>query len=70
MRYPLRAPAILQELRPMAIVTYSLKGLSQKEKTRVIYRLYGKRGLKGMIQKRGGRRLGDGCFIIPAESLG
>jgi len=42
MRYPLKAPAFLQELRPMAIVTYNLKSLNQKEKMRLIYRLYGK----------------------------
>ncbi len=45
-RYPMTAPAILQELRPMVIVKYSLKSLNQKEKMRLIYRLYGKRGVK------------------------
>lgn len=69
MRHPLRAPAFLQELRPMAIVTYSLKSLNQKEKMRLIYRLYGKGRLKGVIQRMGGRRLGDGCFLIPEEGL-
>ena len=69
MRYPLKAPAFLQELRPMAIVTYSLKSLNQKEKMRLIYRLYGKGRLKGVVQRKGGRRLGDGCFLIPEEGL-
>ncbi len=69
MRYPLKAPAFLQELRPMAIVRYNLKSLNQKEKMRVIYRLYGKGRLKGVVQRNGGRRLGDGCFLIPEEGL-
>ena len=69
MRYPLKAPAFLQELRPMAIVTYNLKSLNQKEKMRLIYRLYGKGRVKGVVQRKGGRRLGDGCFLIPEEGL-
>jgi len=69
MRYVLKAPAFLQELRPMAIVTYNLKSLNQKEKMRLIYRLYGKGRVKGVVQRKGGRRLGDGCFLIPEEGL-
>lgn len=69
LRYPLCAPALLQSLRQMKIVTYSLKSLTQKEKMKVAYRLFGKQKLKGIVEKRGGRKLGDGCFMIPTENL-
>jgi len=69
MRYPMRTPAFFQNLHPMAIVTYNLKALTQKEKMKVIYRLFGKQKIKGVVQRRGGRKLGDGCFIIPIEAL-
>jgi len=69
MRYPWKVPALLRKLRPMVIVMYDLKGLGQKVKMRVIYRLYGKGGLKGMVQRKGGKKLGAGCFMIPAEGL-
>jgi hypothetical protein len=52
----------------MTIITYSLKSLTQKEKMKVIYKLFGKK-LKGIVQQRGGRKLGDGCFIVPTENL-
>ncbi|MCS7365354.1 MAG: nucleotidyltransferase domain-containing protein [archaeon GB-1867-035] len=69
MKYPLTVPAFYQRLKPMAIVRYDLKNLSQRDKMRVIYRLYGKQKVKGMIQKSGGLKLGDGCFLIPMEKL-
>jgi len=73
LRYPFRAPAFAQNLKPMAIVRYSLKGLSQNEKMRVVYRLFGRedwgKGLRGLVGEKGGLKLGDGCFLIPLESL-
>ncbi|KPV64023.1 MAG: Nucleotidyltransferase domain protein [Candidatus Bathyarchaeota archaeon BA2] len=73
LRYPFQAPAFSQNLRPMAIVSYSLKGLPHKEKVRVIYRLLGKRTKKhvsvGIVEENGGIKLGDGCFMIPLEGL-
>jgi len=69
LRYPLKAPAFLQNLRPMAIVTYELKGLSQNEKMRLIYRLFGKQTVRGIVYQKGGKKLGDGCFMIPMENL-
>lgn len=73
LRYPLRAPAFTQNLKPMTIVSYSLKGLSQKEKMKVVYRLFGRKAkgesLKGVVVQKGIRKLGDGCFMIPSESL-
>lgn len=69
LRYPMQASALLQDLKPATIVTYSLKGLTQNEKMRAIYRLFGKQSVKGIVQQNGGRKLGDGCFMIPTESL-
>ena len=72
LRYPFKVPAITQNLKPMAIVTYSLKELQHKEKMKVAYRLFGKKtkkGSKGIVQENGGTKLGDGCFMIPMENL-
>lgn len=73
LRYPFQAPAFSQNLRPMAIVSYELKGLSHNEKMRVIYRLFGKKAKKhvstGVVEENGGIRLGSGCFMVPLENL-
>lgn len=71
MRYPLQAPPFLQELRPMVIVSYDLSGLPQREKMRVIYRLFGKSGgrPRGIVGESEGLKLGDGCFMIPEDRL-
>jgi len=73
LRHPFRAPAFAQNLKPMAIVRYTLKGLSQNEKMKVVYRLFGREargeGLKGLVGEKGGLKLGDGCFMIPMDSL-
>lgn len=73
LRYPLKAPALFQSLRSMAIVSYSLVGLPQKEKMKVVYRLFGKetksRSVRGVVEQSGGLKLGDGCFMIPTENL-
>ena len=73
LRYPFMAPAFAHNLKPVTIVSYSLKGLSQNEKMRLIYRLFGRErkgeGLRGVVGEGGGRKLGDGCFMIPTEKL-
>jgi hypothetical protein len=56
-------------LGSIAIVTYNLRGLAHNEKVKMIYRLFRKQTMKGMVQQKGGRKLGDGCFLIPTESL-
>jgi len=72
LRYPFKAPAFTQNLKPMVIVTYSLKELQHKDKMKVAYHLFGKKnknGSKGIVQQNGGTKVGDGCFIIPIENL-
>jgi len=69
LRYPFRAPALAQNLTPMAIVSYSLAKLPPNEKMKVDYRLIGKQNRKGLVEESRGAKLGDGCFIIPTENL-
>ena len=69
LRYPFKAPALAQNLMPMAAVSYSLAKLPQNEKMKVSYRLFGKQDREGLVEKIGGAKLGDGCFMIPAENL-
>jgi len=73
LRYPFQAPAFCENLRPMAIVSYSMKGLPQTEKMKVIYQLFGKKAKEqsvcGIVEENNGIKLGDGCFMIPTEHL-
>jgi len=69
LRYPFMAPALAQNLTPMAVLSYSLAKLPQNEKMKVDYRLFGKQKRKGLLEEVGGEKLGDGCFMIPAENL-
>jgi len=50
LRYPFKAPALAQNLTPMAIVRYSLRNLTQEQKMKIIYRLFGKK-TKNMRQR-------------------
>jgi len=56
---------------PYLIVSYGLGVLSQREKQKVDYQLFGRvaggRSYAGLVDKYGGRRLGRGCFLIPKE---
>jgi hypothetical protein len=40
---------------------------------RVIYRLFGRRqkngSLGGIVGEGGGKKLGDGCFMVPTQNL-
>ena len=73
MRFPLQAPAVSQMLKPMTILSYRLENLAPKEKMKVAYRLFGRKSSKGsskgLMEKYGGMKLGDGCLIISPEGL-
>jgi len=69
LHYPFKAPALAQNLMPMTAVNYSLAKLPQNEKMKVNYRLFGKQDREGLVEKSGGAKLGDGCFMIPTENL-
>jgi hypothetical protein len=68
------APALAQNLKSATIISYKLESLSQKEKMRAIYYLFGRKRkngkVGGIVGKYGGRKLSDGCFMIPTENVG
>ncbi|MFQ5758277.1 MAG: nucleotidyltransferase family protein [Candidatus Bathyarchaeia archaeon] len=72
MRHPLVLRSHLASTSPHLVVTYSLKGLSQREKQRGDYRLFGrtvgKHHYDEIVRELGGKRLGRGCFLIPKEN--
>lgn len=73
MQYPLTLKVHQANTEPSSLVTYSLEGLSQKEKQTIDYKLFGRRVGKhhylGLIDKRGGKRLGKGCVIVPRAGV-
>jgi len=69
LRYPFTAPALAQNLKPATIVSYHLAKLPHNQKMKVNYRLFGKQNKKNLVEETGGRKLGEGCFMIPTESL-
>lgn len=70
-RHPIQLPAIAYQLRPMAIISYNLNKLSQKDKMKVAYRLYGRKTSSyrypGLVEKCKGIHLGPGSLMIPWE---
>ncbi|KPV63416.1 MAG: Nucleotidyltransferase domain protein [Candidatus Bathyarchaeota archaeon BA2] len=71
-QYPLVLRSRLANAVVCFIVTYSLEELPQREKKRVNYKLFGRRMAErrylGLVEERGGRHLGRGCFLIPKEN--
>ncbi|HID90884.1 TPA: hypothetical protein EYP44_02875 [Candidatus Bathyarchaeota archaeon] len=53
---------------------YSLENLTQTEKQKVSYKLFGKKAGRrrylGLVERCGGRRLGRGCFLVPKADAG
>lgn len=72
MRYPWVLKSRLANAVWFLLVTYSLKGLSQKEKQSVDYKLFGRvigrHSYSGLVEKCGGKHLGRGCLLIPKEN--
>ena len=68
-KYPFKTKLGYMNLKYKKLVIYSLKGLKQRQKTKLLYLLYGKRGVKksGLLRDIGGEKLSEGCLIIPAE---
>ena len=71
LRHPVESPLVTAGLRAMRIVTYDLKKLTHKEKQRFGYKLFGKKterySYEGELERLGGKRLGDGCIMVPEE---
>ncbi|MFQ5871948.1 MAG: nucleotidyltransferase domain-containing protein [Candidatus Geothermarchaeales archaeon] len=73
LRHPIRLPAQHLATSPVAIVTYSMKGLTQKEKQSLIYELYGRRSGRyaypGLLDQTSGRKLGRNAFMVSRKHL-
>lgn len=69
-------PAATGGYSPMLIYSFDLSGLERKKKMEVSRQLYGirfgKRGkeyaYKGMVERKGGLRLGRGVIMVPASA--
>jgi len=66
-RYPLDLPASNVEVTPWVIITFSLQRLSQKAKLAIEYRLMGRRGHEGLLQKLKALRIGRGAVLVPRD---
>ncbi|MBC7129955.1 hypothetical protein H5T51_01875 [Candidatus Bathyarchaeota archaeon] len=66
-KYPLEVFIRPVKLKPYTLIFYDLSDLSVKEKMRVLYLLYRKKG-KGLVAEAGGRKLRDGCILLPRET--
>ncbi len=69
-KYPFQAYIKPINLKHMKLITYNLSKLNQKDKMKIIYKLYGKGDSKnkGIINKVNGIKLNDGCILIPEEN--
>lgn len=68
-KYPFKIKLGHIGLKHRKLIIYSLRGLRQSQKSKLLYILYGRRSLKkdGLVSEIGGEKLGEGCIIIPAE---
>jgi len=57
------------KLEPYAIIFYDMAGLNVKDKMRVSYLLYKKKG-GGLLAETGGVKLSDGCILVPSDKAG
>jgi len=55
------------KLKPYTIIFYDMAGLNIKDKMRVSYLLYKKRG-GGLLAKADGVKLSDGCILVPSST--
>ncbi|MCM8777960.1 MAG: nucleotidyltransferase domain-containing protein [Candidatus Omnitrophica bacterium] len=70
MREPVTLSAILLlKQKPYVIYTFQLNNLSQRDKARFNRQLYeqkiGKYQYRGLLNKIGGKKLSDGCIMLP-----
>jgi len=69
MQYPWMLRSSLANTVYSLLVAYSLECLSQKDKQKIDYKLFGRmigrHRYTGLVEKHGGKRLGRGSFLIP-----
>jgi predicted nucleotidyltransferase len=66
-RFPLEVFSKPARLRPFNLIIYSMHGLDYRDKMKTDYFLYRKNG-QGVIAQKGGKRLGESCFLIPSSA--
>ncbi|MBO3754457.1 MAG: nucleotidyltransferase domain-containing protein [Candidatus Brockarchaeota archaeon] len=67
-KYPFQSFLAPPNFKRMVLIAYSMSRLGQSDKMRLIYRLYGRRRSKGLVEKLGGVRITDGCVLLPEEN--
>jgi hypothetical protein len=65
-KYPFTLSLLAAGLKRYYILSYDLSRLSQREKARLLYRLYGKGG-GGVLDKIGGVKISEGCIMFPED---
>lgn len=58
---------MLLGLKRAVLLTYKLDGLDQRNKAKLMYRLYGKGGKAGLVERLGGIKVAEGCLLVPEE---
>lgn len=66
-RLPLEVFAKPVNLEPFCLILYDMGGLSYKDKMKVVYFLYRKRGV-GTVASVGGIKLSEGCLLVPSSA--
>jgi len=68
-KYPFKTSLKSVYKQHKRLITYDLSGISQNDKVKLIYRLYGKRGTgrRGLLKSVNGYRLANGCLLVPAD---
>jgi uroporphyrinogen-III synthase len=52
----------------MVLAAYSMRRLGQKDKMRLVYRLYGRKGSNGLVKRLRGLKIAEGCILIPEDA--
>jgi|YelNatPaOPRAMG01_1025707.scaffolds.fasta_scaffold107943_2 predicted nucleotidyltransferase len=71
-KYPFQSSLVPLNLQRVKLLVYSMRRLKQKDKMRLIYRLYGKKGTRnmGLVKSLAGLKIGEGCIIVSEEKAG
>lgn len=65
-RLPLEVFPQPVKLESFYLIIYDMRGLSYREKMKVVYFLYRKGGV-GAVARMGGIKLGEGCVLVPSS---
>jgi predicted nucleotidyltransferase len=67
-KYPFQSFLSPLRLERMVLAAYSMRRLGQKDKMRLVYRLYGRKGSNGLVKRLGGLKIAEGCILIPEDA--